>query len=57
MNISNIPLTQVQEKPLSHGPNFVIVPKEPPTSEYIAAIEKVMFEVTKREGGRVERRD
>ena len=30
----------MQEKLLSHGPNFVIVPKEPPTSEYIVAIEK-----------------
>ena len=39
-NISKIPLTHAQEKLLSHGPNFVIVPKEPPTSEYIAAIEK-----------------
>ena len=39
-NISKTPLTQVQEKLLSHGPNFVIVPKEPPTPEYIATIEK-----------------
>ena len=30
----------MQEKLLAHGPNFVIVPKEPPTTEYIAAIEK-----------------
>ena len=39
-NISKTPLTQVQEKLLAHGPNFVIVPKEPSTTEYIAATEK-----------------
>ena len=39
-NISNTSLTQVQDKLPLHGPNFVIVPKEPPTQEYIAAIEK-----------------
>ena len=44
-NISKIPLTQVQEKLLSHGPNFVIVPKEPPTSEYIVAIEKACLKL------------
>ena len=44
-NISTTPLTQVQEKLLSHGPNFVIVPKEPPTPEYIAAIEKACLKL------------
>ena len=39
-NISKTPLTQVQETLLAHGPNFVIAPKEPPTTEYIVAIEK-----------------
>ena len=39
-NISRKPLTQVQEKLLANGPNFVIVPKELPTTEYIVAIEK-----------------
>ena len=39
-NISKTPLTKAQEKLLAHGPNFVIVPKEPPTTEYITAIEK-----------------
>ena len=39
-NISKTPLTQVQEKLLLHGPNFVIVTKEPPTQEYIVVIEK-----------------
>ena len=44
-NISKTPLTQVQEKFLSHGPNFVIVPKEPPTPEYIVAIEKACLKL------------
>ena len=44
-NISKTPFTQVQEKLLLHGPNFVIVPKEPPTSEYIVAIEKACLKL------------
>ena len=40
-----ISLTQVQEKLLLHGPNFVIVPKEPPTSEYIMTIEKACLKL------------
>ena len=44
-NISKTPLTQSQEKLLLHGPNFVIVPKEPPTSEYIVAIEKATLKL------------
>ena len=35
----------MQEKLLLHGPNFVIVPKEPPTPEYIAAIEKACLKL------------
>ena len=30
-NISKTPPTKAQEKLLAHGPNFVVVPKEPPT--------------------------
>ena len=44
-NIPKTPLTQAQEKLSLHGPNFVIVPKEPPTSEYIAAIEKACLKL------------
>ena len=44
-NISKTPLTQAQEKLLLHGPNFVIVPKEPPTPEYIVAIEKACLKL------------
>ena len=35
------PLTEAQEHLVAHGPNFVLVPREPPTCEYIAATEKV----------------
>ena len=38
-NLSTTPLTQAQIKALSHGPNFALVPKEPPIGEYIVAIE------------------
>ena len=44
-NISKTPLTKAQENLLAHGPNYVIVPKEPPTVEYIAAIEKVCLKL------------
>ena len=40
-NLSKTPLTEVQEKALAHGPNFAIVAKEPPVSEYISQIERV----------------
>ena len=33
-------MTKAQEKVLARGPNFTIVPKEPPVIEYVAAIEK-----------------
>ena len=39
-NLSKTPLTEAQECLLAHGPNFVIVPKEPPICEYIVATEK-----------------
>ena len=40
-NISDKPLTKAQEKHLSHGHNFVVVPKNPPIMEYIATVEHV----------------
>ena len=33
---------------MAHGPNFVIVPKEPPITEYIAAIEKACLRLPSR---------
>ena len=50
-NISKTPLTQAQEKLLAHGPNFVIVPKEPPTTEYIVAIEKACLRLPSGKAG------
>ena len=40
INISSKPLNQPQEKLLAHGPNYKVVPRSPPTIEYIAAIEQ-----------------
>ena len=39
-NLSKNPLTEAQECLLAHGPNFVLVPKDPPTCKYIVATEK-----------------
>ena len=39
-NHSKIPLTDAQQCLLSHGSNFVITPRDPPTMEYIAASKK-----------------
>ena len=44
-NFSKTPLTDAQQNLLSHGPNFVIVPREPPTCEYIAATEKACLQL------------
>ena len=38
-NLSSTPLTDAQKKILSRGPNFAILPKNPPVGEYIASIE------------------
>ena len=35
-----LPLTDAEERLLAHGPNFAVVPREPPILEYITAIEK-----------------
>ena len=51
INISNKPLTPDQEKLLAHGPNYAIVPKEPPITQYGAAVENTC---TKLEEGKVE---
>ena len=40
-NLSSTPLTQEEEKALSNGPNYAIVPRTPPVGEYITAIENV----------------
>ena len=40
-NISGKPLTRTKEKLLAHGPNFAMVPRSPPITEYVAVIEHV----------------
>ena len=50
-NFSKTPLTEAENSLLSHGPNFVIVPREPPTCEYIVAMEKACLQLTQ---GKVE---
>ena len=51
INISNTPLTADQEKLLAHGPNYAVVPREPPIAQYIAAVENAC---TKLEEGKAE---
>ena len=40
-NLSSTPLTKEEEKILSNGPNYAIVPKKPPIGEYVATIEQI----------------
>ena len=40
VNMFKIPLTEAQEKLLTHGPNFAITPRCPPIGEYIATVEQ-----------------
>ena len=51
INVSDKALTNEEEKLLAHGPNFAIVPKNPPIIQYVAAIEQVC---TKLEEGKAE---
>ena len=44
-------MTDAQPSLLAHGPNFVLVAREPPTCEYIVATEKVCQQLTQ---GKVE---
>ena len=45
-NYSKTPLTEAQHQLLSHGPNFVITSRDPPTLEYIVAMEKACNQLT-----------
>ena len=51
INISNTPLTTDQEKLLAHGPNYAVVPRELPITQYVAAVENAC---TKLEEGKAE---
>ena len=51
INISSKPLTQAQEKLLAPGPNYTVVPRSPPITEYIAVIEQACSKLQQGEGG------
>ena len=51
INISSKPLSQDQEKLLATGPNFAVVPKDPPITQYVVAVENAC---TKLEEGKAE---
>ena len=39
INLSDVPLTPMQEAVLAHGPNFPVTPKNLPIIEYITSLE------------------
>ena len=39
INLSDVPLTPIQEAVLAHGPNFAVTPRNPPIVEYITSLE------------------
>ena len=47
--MSKKPLTDPQVKLLAHGPNYAVTPRNPPTEEYIAAVEKTCQNLTQGE--------
>ena len=49
INISSKPLTQAQEKLLAHGPNYAMVPRSPPITEYVAVIEQACSKLQQEE--------
>ena len=51
INISDKPLSDAEEKLLAHGPNFAVVPKNPPIIQYVAAVDQ---SYTKLEEGKAE---
>ena len=48
-NLSDKPLTQAQRRLLAHGPNYAIIPRNPPKEEYIAAIEQACHKLKEGE--------
>ena len=49
INMSKKPLTESQEKLFTHGPNYVVTPRNLPIGEYIAAVEKTCHNLTQGE--------
>ena len=48
-NMSGTPLTKEQESLLAHGPKFVIRPRQPTVTEYIAAVEQACSKLSQGE--------
>ena len=48
-NLSSTPLSDDQERLLARGPKFSIRPRQPPISEYVAAVEQVCSRLNKGE--------
>ena len=47
INISSKSLTKAQEDLLAHGPNYVVVPRNPPITAYVAAVEQACMKLKK----------
>ena len=50
LNISDKPLTTDEGKLLANWPNYAIVPKDPPITQYVASSRTCMYQVRRREG-------
>ena len=48
-NMSKKPLTESQVKLLANGPNYAVAPRNPPSAEYITAVEKTCQNLTQGE--------
>ena len=49
INISSKPLTKAKEKLLTHGSNYAVVPRSPPITEYVAAVEQACLKLKQGE--------
>ena len=52
-NLSSIPLSEDQERLLAQGPKFSIKPRQPPVSEYVAAVEQACSRLEKGEADEI----
>ena len=49
INLSNKPLTPAQRSVLAKGPNFAVIPRQPPNLEYITAIEAACTKLSQQD--------
>ena len=49
INLSSKPLTPAQRSVLAKGPNFAVSPKQPPSLEYITAIEAAYTKLSQQD--------